>query len=121
MEKFIYTAFSLPSELCDDININNDLNKFLFKEFKDNIQKYRKCIDYYECNNYNNIINISYNNPNYFLNKVNNKNYIISIWALEDGEIIFWKKNIVQVKKGDIIIFPNSWTFPFEMNFKFIS
>jgi len=119
METFIYRSFSLPSELCDDIEINDKLIALLNKEIIIHLEKYKNFIHYRKCYNYNIVPLINY--TFFSLNEINNKNYVISIWALEDGEITFWKDHIIQVKKGDIIIFPNSWTFSFEMNFKFIS
>ena len=85
------------------------------------IKKYKNYINYYKCNKYNNIINVLCISNDYCLNEINNKDNTIHIWALEDGEITFWKDYIIEVKKGDIIIFPNSWIFPFKMNLKFIS
>lgn len=119
METFIYRCFSLPSDLCDDIEMNDELISLLIKEIVIHLEKYKNFICYRKCYNYNIIPLINY--TLFDLNIINYKNNIIHIWALEDGEITFWKDYIIQVKKGDIIIFPNSWTFPFEMNFKFIS
>ena len=124
METFIYRSFSLPSELCDDIEINNDLISLLTNENVIHLEKYKNFIHYRKCYNYNIVPLISYQLSSYklfSLNEINYKNNVITIWALEDGEITFWKDHIIQVKKGDIVIFPNSWTFPFEMNLKFIS
>ncbi len=119
MENFIYVAFSIPQQLCE--NFKNDTSEFLNNELKEHIQKYKNQIKNRECYKYDNMPNLQHNPTNFKMNEINyQKDFIQYFWALEDGEIIIQKKTYI-VKQGDIIIFPNSWIFSCEINFKYIN
>jgi hypothetical protein len=127
MENFIYLAFSIPKELCEDFQNDLDkLNDFLNNELKEHLQKYKNQIKNRDCYTYDNMPNLQHKNTKFIINEKNEKNendskeFIQYFWALEDGEIIIQKKTY-SVKQGDIIIFPNSWVFSCGLNFKYIN
>jgi AAA15 family ATPase/GTPase len=123
MENFIYIAFSIPKELCEDFQNDKDTDNFLNNELKEHIQTYKNQIKNRECYKYENMPNLQHKNVKFKINEINinyQKRFIDYFWALEDGEIIIQKKSYI-VKQGDIIIFPNSWVFSYEINFKYIN
>ena len=121
MEKFIYIAFSIPEQLCDDFH---DYTEFLNNELNEHIQKYKNVIKNRNCYKYENMPNLQHKNTYFKINEEkkddNLDNLLKYFWALDDGEIIIQKKTYF-VKKGYIIIFPNSWVFSYEINFKFVN
>ena len=122
MEKFIYIAFSIPEQLCEDFQNDIDTTDFLNNELKEHIQTYKNQIKNRECYKYDNMPNLQHKKVNFKMNEINDndKRFIQYFWALEDGEIII-QKDSYHVKKGDIIIFPNSWIFSCKLNFKYIN
>jgi hypothetical protein len=119
MEKFIYIDFSLPPQLCDEIE-KIEYNDYLNSELNEHIQKYKNIIKNRNCYKYENMPNLQHKNTYFKINEEIHKELIQYFWALEDGAIIIQKKTYY-VKKGDIIIFPNSWVFPYELNFAYIN
>ena len=119
MEKFIYIAFSIPQLLCDDFK---DFTELLNHELYEHIQKYKNIIKNRHYYKYDNMPSLKYKKTFFKINEINDemKEYIRYLWALEDGEIIIQKKTYC-LNKGDIIIFPNSWVFPYEINFSFVN
>jgi len=118
MEKFIYIAFSIPEQLCDDLH---DYTEILNNELNEHIQKYKNVIKNRNCYKYENMPNLQHKYTYFKINEEKiDDNLLKYFWALEDGEIIIQKK-VYFMKKGDIIIFPNSWVFSYEINFKFIN
>ena len=123
MEQYIYIAFSIPKELCDDIIINKPLTELLNNELSEHIQKYKNIIKNRYCYKYNNMPNLIHLYSKFKINEKTvkeSKDLIQYFWALEDGVINIQHKYYM-VKSGDIIIFPNSWVFPYEINFKYIN
>jgi hypothetical protein len=119
MKQYIYIAFSIPKELCDEIDIDKS-TEFLNSELEEHIQKYKNIIKNRYCYKYYNMPNIIHLYSNFKINEKIEKELLQYFWALEDGEITIQKKSYI-VKIGDIIIFPNSWVFPYELNFKYIN
>jgi uncharacterized protein YbgA (DUF1722 family) len=127
MEQYIYIGFSITKELCEDLNetIDKTTTEFLNNELEEHIQKYKNIIKnrYCYCYNYDNMPNLMHLYSKFKINEINendSKDFIQYFWALEDGEIIIQKKTY-SVKQGDIIIFPNSWVFQYEIKFKYIN
>jgi hypothetical protein len=132
MEQYIYIGFSIPKELCDELcdkicdnlveTINKVTTEFLNNELEEHIQKYKNRIKNRYCYKYDNMPNLMHLYSKFKINEKNNdsKEFIQYFWALEDGEIIIQKKTY-SVKQGDIIIFPNSWVFKYEIKFKYIN
>ena len=119
MKKYIYITFSIPKELCDNIDIDKT-TELLNTELEDHIQKYKNIIKNRYCYKYRNMPNITHMYTDFKINEKIEKDLLLYFWALEDGVIIIQKKTY-PVKTGDIIIFPNSWVFPYELNFKYIN
>jgi hypothetical protein len=124
MKQYVYISFSIPKELCHDINIHDAIDdtstEFLNSELEDHIQLYKNIIKNRYCYKYRNMPNITHMYCKFKINEKIEKEVLQYFWALKDGEIIIQKK-IYPIKTGDIIIFPNSWVFPYELNFKYIN
>lgn len=125
MKQYIYISFSIPKELCNEIYIDGAIDdkstEFLNNELEDHIQKYKNIIKNRYCYKYKNMPTITHLYSEFKINElVVNEKLLQYFWALEDGDIIIQKKPYT-VKRGDIIIFPNSWVFPYELNFKYIN
>jgi hypothetical protein len=124
MKQYIYISFSIPKELCDKIDIDNaidhELTELLNNELEEHIQLYKNIIKNRYCYKYDNMPNIIHMYCKFKINEKIEKDLLQYFWALEDGEIII-QKTTYAVKTGDVIIFPNSWVFPYELNFKYIN
>lgn len=115
----IYSSFSLPEELCDNINITPQLNELLNIEILYHIQLYKNQIKnrkYYQTN----MVNIQHINTSFdFIDSYKMIHILKYIWFLEDGEIDFFNYKL-NVPKGNLLIFPNSWCLPYKINAKCI-
>jgi hypothetical protein len=98
------------------MKINNTLNT----ELEEHIQKYKNIIKNRKCYEYNNMPHIKYTTTSFKINEKTEKELLQYFWVLDDGDIIIQKKTYL-VKRGDIIIFPNSWVFPYELNINYIN
>ena len=36
-------------------------------------------------------------------------------WVLSGGELVFWKDKVVELKAGEIMIFPSNFLYPHEV------
>jgi hypothetical protein len=127
MDKMIYINSSIPEELCQDFElytksniVDMKINNTLNTELEEHIQKYKNIIKNRKCYEYNNMPHIKYAPASFKINEKTEKELLQYLWVLDDGDIIIQKKTYL-VKKGDIIIFPNSWVFPYKLNFNYIN
>ena len=121
----IFLLNSLNYELINYMTMVN--SKMLFTSEKTNIANFITLqTDFVDNKNWNFIIQKNKDNKIERVERFNVINEKIKIKILKyiiflddyEGEIVFWNEYKIQPRKGDLLLFPVSWCFPYYENIK---